>query len=150
MSRRTRGELTRDLLDCSELSNNENPSEAIEKVLHKYELEIRAHIKMEKEFKQIAQESEKKYEEVRAEYNSISKKYTDVIQRLSSFMSENENLAKENEQLKTLFAEITNNELSLSNKQKKKTNKSIDKNKAVLHYNPSNYIKSNYDSKKVG
>lgn len=29
--------------------------------MHKYELEIRAHIKMEKEFKKLAEETEKKY-----------------------------------------------------------------------------------------
>lgn len=40
--------LIRDSLDCSELSNNDNKNEAIEKILHKYEMEIRAHIKMEK------------------------------------------------------------------------------------------------------
>lgn len=47
--------LKRDTLDCSELSHNDNKGEAIEKVLHKYEMEIRAHIKMENEFKKIAE-----------------------------------------------------------------------------------------------
>jgi hypothetical protein len=42
----------------------EPKGEAIEKVLHKYEMEIRAHIKMENEFKKIAEEAELKFKEV--------------------------------------------------------------------------------------
>ena len=50
--------LIRDTLNCSEISNKENKTIAIEKIMHKYELEIRAHIKMEKEFKKVAEETE--------------------------------------------------------------------------------------------
>ena len=149
MFQKTLGNVTSDLLDCSELSNNENQNEAIEKVLHKYELEIRAHIKMEKEFKKIAQEAEKKYEEIKDDYNSINKKYEDVIQKLSKFASENEHLTKENGELKEFFAEITNWEKSQTVKSKKKGTKSIDKTKQALHYNPSNYIKVGNTNKKV-
>lgn len=104
---------------------------------------------MEKEFKKIAQETEQKYEEIKGEYKSISKKYADVMQKLSSFASENKNLTKENEQLKTLFAEITSYDQNQPLKLKKKTAKSTDKSKPVLHYNPSNYIKLNCTNKKV-
>ena len=145
------GELSSDLLDCSELSANEGPNEAIEKVLHKYELEIRAHVKMEAEFKAIAQDSERRYEELRNEYSGMSSKYESAIQQLSALACENEGIAKENEELRSLFAEVTNAELNATGgKIKKKATKSIDKNKAVLHYNPANYIKCNYESKKVG
>ena len=138
-----------DLLDCSELSNHENQNEAIEKILHKYELEIRAHIKMEKEFKRIAQEAEKKYEDLKADHLTINRKYTEVIQKLSNFASENEHLTKENEELKTLFVEITSFDDTHGLKIKKKSAKSIDKTKPLLHYNPSNYIKLTSTNKKV-
>ena len=51
--------LIRDFLDCSELDKNDK-KEPIEKILHKYEMEIRSHIKMENEFKKVAEEAEKK------------------------------------------------------------------------------------------
>lgn len=104
---------------------------------------------MEKEFKRIAQETEKKYEDMKADYVLISKKYADVIQKLSNFASENENLTKENEELKNLFGEITNFDQSQGLKFKKKSAKSIDKSKPSLHYNPSNYIKLTCTNKKV-
>ena len=60
--------LKSDALDCSELSQQETKGEAIEKVLHKYEMEIRAHIKMENEFKMIAEETEQRYEQLHGKY----------------------------------------------------------------------------------
>lgn len=47
---KTKCKVKSDALDCSEISKDESKGEAIEKVLHKYEMEIRAHIKMENEF----------------------------------------------------------------------------------------------------
>lgn len=38
------------ILDCSEISQEDNP-QGVEKIFQKYESEIRAHIKMEKEYK---------------------------------------------------------------------------------------------------
>ena len=46
-----------DFLDWPDVDKNDK-NEPIEKILHKYELEIRAHIKMENEFKKVAEESE--------------------------------------------------------------------------------------------
>lgn len=64
MSLKIRCLLIRDILDCSDISKNENKGEAIEKVLHKYEMEIRAHIKMENEFKKVAEHTESKYKDL--------------------------------------------------------------------------------------
>ena len=104
---------------------------------------------MEKEFKKIAQEAERKYEDVRTNYAVMSKKYNDVMQKLSKFASENENLTKENEDLKAFFSEITNYERIQVTRVNKKGTKSMDKTKTGHHYNPSGYIKLNCTSKKV-
>lgn len=147
-------------LDCSGLSEGPR-GEAIEKILHKYELEIRAHIKMENELKQIMQETEERYTKMKVEYNTISGKYNDVIHKLSSFIYENENLARENNQLKKLFSDIVvSNGGALKNtamikkkgkesRKRKRTFQSTDKKKSIHHYNPSNYIKLSVSKKKV-
>lgn len=77
----------------------------IEKILHKYELEIRAHVKMEQEFKRLAEESEKKYEGLRAEFNAVLSKYNKMIDRLSDMTYENEALNAEVSGLKAFIAE---------------------------------------------
>jgi len=49
--------------------------EPIEKILHKYEMEIRSHIKMENQFKKIAEESEKKFNQLLKDLTKQKNKY---------------------------------------------------------------------------
>ena len=79
------------MLDCSEIANPNSQPQAIEKILHKYELEIRTHIKMEQEFKKLAEEADLKYNE--------------MMIKLSDFAYTNDNLLEENALLKRYLAE---------------------------------------------
>jgi hypothetical protein len=93
------------MLDCSEIANPNSQPQAIEKILHKYELEIRTHIKMEQEFKKLAEEADKKYEALKSEYSTISLKYNEMMIKLSDFAYANDNLVEENSALKQYLAE---------------------------------------------
>ena len=103
-------------MDCSESNAVGNKPQAIEKILHKYELEIRAHVKMEQEFKKIAEESEKRYETIKTEYSALSTKYNKMLDRLSSVVYENENLFDE---IKHLRQFISNEEIKEKEPEKK-------------------------------
>ena len=93
------------MLDCSEIANPNSQPQAIEKILHKYELEIRTHIKMEQEFKKLAEEADKKYDALKSEYTTISLKYNEMMIKLSDFAYTNDNLLEENALLKRYLAE---------------------------------------------
>ena len=71
---KTECKLKRDFLDCSEIDKNDK-KEPIEKILHKYEMEIRSHIKMENEFKKVAEEQEKKYNQISKELSKSKETY---------------------------------------------------------------------------
>jgi hypothetical protein len=108
-----------DSFDCSEISNNnnqENKNEAIEKILHKYELEIRAHIKMEKEFKKIAEETEDKYKILHEKYLNLQEQLNKNNIKLDKNTKEKENLFRENKKIKQIlqeFSEIKNTKKNL-------------------------------------
>lgn len=105
-----------DGLDCSETNTSEGKPQAIEKILHKYELEIRAHVKIELEFKKIAEESEKKYEFLKNELNCVSGKYNKMLDRLSNMAYENEHLSGEVSTLKSFLADADLNERNFAKK----------------------------------
>lgn len=73
--------------------------------MHKYELEIRAHVKMEQEFRKIAEESERKQESLKTEFNALSVKYNKMIDKLSSMAYENESLCAEVNNLRSFLAD---------------------------------------------
>ena len=129
----------RDGLDCSETNVSEGKPQAIEKILHKYELEIRAHVKIELEFKKIAEESEKKYELLKNELNSVSGKYNKMLDRLSNLAYENEHLSVEISNLKGFLAEADSNERNFAKKglglkiQTGTKDKSIKKDRTASH-----------------
>ena len=128
---------------------HENKNDVIEKILHKYELEIRAHIKMENEYKRIAQETEEKYNRLREEAEVFNEKYNNLITQLSSCVYKNENLAKENEQLKSSYFQLNNRKAKRrSIKKTHKSHKSSD-NKLMAHFNPHSYNKINESRKRV-
>jgi hypothetical protein len=93
------------MLDCSEIANPHSQPQAIEKILHKYELEIRTHIKMEQEFKKLAEEADKKFETLKSEYATVSLKYNEMMIKLSDFAYTNDNLLEENSTLKKCLAD---------------------------------------------
>lgn len=125
-----------DSFDCSEISNDkENKNEAIEKILHKYELEIRAHIKMEKEFKRLAEETEDKYKKLSEKYNTLQNSYNKSNLRLTKNTKEKENLYRENKQIKKILKDFSD----VKNKKKKK-NSSLEKKVIQAHF-LSNYHK---------
>ena len=88
------------MLDCSEITHTESKPQAIEKILHKYELEIRSHVKMEQKFQRLAEEADKKYENLKSEYSNISVKYNEMMIKLSDFAYVNDSLLEENSSLK--------------------------------------------------
>ena len=92
------------MLDCSEIVGD-SKSQSIEKVLHKYELEIRSHIKLEQEFKRMADEAERRLESLKADYNDLGNKYNEMMVKLSDVSYLNDSLADENRQLKQLLKE---------------------------------------------
>ena len=98
-------EFNRDGLDFGEESSGQNKPQAIERILHKYELEIRAHVKMEQEFRRLAEEAEKKYDTLRVEFNSVLTKYNKMIDRLSDMAYQNEALSVEVTGLRAFISE---------------------------------------------
>ena len=83
--------------------HSENKNQSIEKILHKYETEIRSHIKLEQEFKKIAEETEKRYELLRNDYLVMSGKYNEMILRLSDLSYLNDNLMEDNQKIKAFM-----------------------------------------------
>ena len=52
------------MLDQSDISQEDNP-QAVEKIFQKYENEIRSHIKMEREYQDLAIQNEKSFKSVK-------------------------------------------------------------------------------------
>jgi len=129
----------RDGLDCSETNTSEGKPQAIEKILHKYELEIRAHVKLELEFKKIAEESEKRYESLKNELNAVSGKYNKMLDRLSNMAYEKDHLTDELSTLKSFLAEVDLKEGAFAKKgvclklQSGLKDKSLKKNRTASH-----------------
>ena len=96
--------LISDILDCSEIVSD-SKNQSIEKILHKYELEIRSHIKLEQEFKRMADESERRLECLKVDYNDLGNKYNEMMVKLSDISYVNDNLSDEIRQLKQLLKE---------------------------------------------
>lgn len=97
------GYLNRDILNCSELGGPDERKATIEKVLHKYEVEIRSHLKMEKEFKKMAKEADSRSEELRV-------KVKDIEEQLLLKSKEAEELTKQNKKLLQIIQEFEINE----------------------------------------
>jgi hypothetical protein len=109
--------LIRDTLDCSEIANSDTKPQAIEKILHKYEVEIRTHLKMEHEFKKLAEDADKRFESLKSEYSNMSLKYNKMLIRLSDLtyandVTMNENLVLRRQLLEYKSENTDNNKLS--------------------------------------
>lgn len=105
MSLKAHCNLISDLLDTSEITHTDSKPQAIEKILHKYEMEIRSHTKMEKEFKRLVEEADRRYESLKKEYSVVSLKYNEMMIRLSDLSYANDNLLDENSALKRFLVE---------------------------------------------
>lgn len=144
-----RSRLISEFLDCSELSVHENKKDAIEKILHKYELEIRAHIKIEAEYKKIAKEAEDKLAKMKEETAAFNEKYDNLVIQLSNFAYKNESLTRENQKLKRDFFQLNKKEEKKSLKKAYKSYKSSD-NQILAHFNPHSYCIPSKAKKRVG
>ena len=138
------------MLDCSEITHTESKPQAIEKILHKYELEIRTHVKMEQQFKKLAEEAERKCEALKNEYSSISVKYNEMMIKLSDFAYANDTLLDENA---TLRRHLTVNKIEPRDSSKRASNPkqlsiTKDKNSKNSRNNSTEFIKLHIDKLK--
>ena len=92
------------MLDCSEIVS-ESKTQSIEKILHKYEMEIRSHIKLEQEFKKMADDSERRLETLKVEFNSLVHKYNEMMLKLSDLSYINDTLTDENRMFRNILKE---------------------------------------------
>lgn len=141
-----------DGIENQEGAGGEGRSPPIEKILHKYELEIRAHVKMEQEFKKLAEEAEKKYDGMRTEFNGILLKYNKMIEKLSEITYENESLTAELCDLRAFIAEAQDDEQRDSNKKPYRSkfgsgakDKSVKKGRTASN----DYAKISYNAQKI-
>lgn len=97
---------------------------------------------MENQFKKIAEESEKKFNQLLKDLTKQKNKYE---KSLALLKKENTALYREIKQFKNIFQQ-----LSSKNKPLRKTKKciSLDKKVKVKHYRQKNYIKMNNSKKK--
>jgi hypothetical protein len=93
------------MLDSSQVTHTDSKPQAIEKILHKYEMEIRSHTKMEKEFKRLVEEADRRYDNLKREYGMVTTKYNEMMIRLSDLSYANDNLLEENCALKRFLVE---------------------------------------------
>lgn len=144
--------LISDGMDNLDNGGGEGRSPPIEKILHKYELEIRAHVKMEQEFKKLAEEAEKKYDGMRNEFNGILLKYNRMIEKLSEMTYENESLTAELCDLRALIADAQDDEQRDSTKKlcrSKFGSGAKDKSVKKTRTSSNDYAKISYNAQKI-
>jgi len=104
-----------DFLDCSDISSDPK-NDNVELIMQKYEADIRAHVKMQKEMQKLAEALQTKLEDSESVQQIGEQKFLDLERRHYSLLSDLNSVKEENRKLKVLLEEIDkyNNNLNMS------------------------------------
>lgn len=88
-------------MDCSEISADPK-NDNVEMIMQKYEAEIRAHIKMQKEMQKLAEAMQIKLEDCETNLQATEQKFLDLQKRHYSLLSDYNFIKEENRKLRSI------------------------------------------------
>jgi len=94
---------------------SQDPRIKIEKILHRYEVEIKGHLQLEANFRLMAKDSENKFLSIQHAYNDLALKYSDVVikqKEQQKIICRLQNELKSNITKKSIMKSFNNNNIN--------------------------------------